>query len=172
MSERRLLPRWQSRRHRRPEWGTYDAYLEGFQGTISCCLYETVLEMPTLSCLGRACRWLFWQWKTCSPGWKKVVRYGTSWFNQRLIISMMSALTHARTWDKSFSFFSDILSYSLLGEKPAEWVAKCFWGWFWLFAFHTQVGVFDATNSTIARRNMLMKMAEGKCKVNSSLGSD
>jgi 6-phosphofructo-2-kinase/fructose-2,6-biphosphatase len=28
-----------------------------------------------------------------------------------------------------------------------------------------QVGVFDATNSTIARRNMLMKLAEGKCKV-------
>ncbi|CAN8295195.1 unnamed protein product [Cochlearia groenlandica] len=28
-----------------------------------------------------------------------------------------------------------------------------------------QVGIFDATNSTRARRNMLMKMAEGKCKI-------
>jgi 6-phosphofructo-2-kinase/fructose-2,6-biphosphatase len=28
-----------------------------------------------------------------------------------------------------------------------------------------QVGIFDATNSTRVRRNMLMKMAEGKCKV-------
>ncbi|GJN31166.1 hypothetical protein PR202_gb19530 [Eleusine coracana subsp. coracana] len=28
-----------------------------------------------------------------------------------------------------------------------------------------QVGIFDATNSTRGRRNMLMKMAEGKCKV-------
>ncbi|PON85439.1 Fructose-2,6-bisphosphatase [Trema orientale] len=28
-----------------------------------------------------------------------------------------------------------------------------------------QVGVFDATNSTRKRRNMLMKMAEGKCKI-------
>ncbi|XP_061958848.1 6-phosphofructo-2-kinase/fructose-2,6-bisphosphatase-like isoform X3 [Populus nigra] len=28
-----------------------------------------------------------------------------------------------------------------------------------------QVGIFDATNSTRKRRNMLMKMAEGKCKV-------
>ncbi|XP_024399319.1 6-phosphofructo-2-kinase/fructose-2,6-bisphosphatase [Physcomitrium patens] len=28
-----------------------------------------------------------------------------------------------------------------------------------------QVGVFDATNSTNARRNMLMKLAEGKCKI-------
>ncbi|KAG0573467.1 hypothetical protein KC19_VG180900 [Ceratodon purpureus] len=28
-----------------------------------------------------------------------------------------------------------------------------------------QVGVFDATNSTIARRNMLTKMAEEKCKI-------
>ncbi|CAK9227393.1 unnamed protein product [Sphagnum troendelagicum] len=28
-----------------------------------------------------------------------------------------------------------------------------------------QVGVFDATNSTNARRNMLLKLAEGKCKV-------
>ncbi|CAN1856217.1 FKFBP [Linum perenne] len=28
-----------------------------------------------------------------------------------------------------------------------------------------QVGIFDATNSTRRRRNMLMKMAEGKCKV-------
>ncbi|XP_010521962.1 PREDICTED: 6-phosphofructo-2-kinase/fructose-2,6-bisphosphatase isoform X2 [Tarenaya hassleriana] len=28
-----------------------------------------------------------------------------------------------------------------------------------------QVGVFDATNSTRVRRNMLMKMAEGKCKI-------
>lgn len=28
-----------------------------------------------------------------------------------------------------------------------------------------QVGVFDATNSTKERRNMIMKMAEGKCKV-------
>ncbi|XP_043725023.1 6-phosphofructo-2-kinase/fructose-2,6-bisphosphatase-like isoform X2 [Telopea speciosissima] len=28
-----------------------------------------------------------------------------------------------------------------------------------------QVGIFDATNSTKARRNMLMKMAEGKCKI-------
>jgi 6-phosphofructo-2-kinase/fructose-2,6-biphosphatase len=27
------------------------------------------------------------------------------------------------------------------------------------------VGVFDATNSTNARRNMLLKLAEGKCKV-------
>ncbi|KAL5210568.1 hypothetical protein ABZP36_006191 [Zizania latifolia] len=27
-----------------------------------------------------------------------------------------------------------------------------------------QVGIFDATNSTRSRRNMLMKMAEGKCK--------
>lgn len=27
--------------------------------------------------------------------------------------------------------------------------------------------MFDATNSTNARRNMLMKLAEGKCKVNS-----
>ncbi|KAL5710105.1 hypothetical protein ACHQM5_020711 [Ranunculus cassubicifolius] len=28
-----------------------------------------------------------------------------------------------------------------------------------------QVGIFDATNSTRVRRNMLMKMAEGKCKI-------
>nr|XP_043635601.1 6-phosphofructo-2-kinase/fructose-2,6-bisphosphatase-like isoform X1 [Erigeron canadensis] len=28
-----------------------------------------------------------------------------------------------------------------------------------------QVGIFDATNSTSERRNMLMKMAEGKCKI-------
>nr|DAD26279.1 TPA_asm: hypothetical protein HUJ06_027747 [Nelumbo nucifera] len=28
-----------------------------------------------------------------------------------------------------------------------------------------QVGIFDATNSSRARRNMLMKMAEGKCKI-------
>ncbi|XP_048324165.2 6-phosphofructo-2-kinase/fructose-2,6-bisphosphatase isoform X1 [Ziziphus jujuba] len=28
-----------------------------------------------------------------------------------------------------------------------------------------QVGIFDATNSTKKRRNMLMKMAEGKCKI-------
>ncbi|KAM7496427.1 hypothetical protein LguiA_020841 [Lonicera macranthoides] len=28
-----------------------------------------------------------------------------------------------------------------------------------------QVGIFDATNSTKERRNMLMKMAEGKCKI-------
>lgn len=28
-----------------------------------------------------------------------------------------------------------------------------------------QVGIFDATNSTRSRRNMLMKMAEGKCKM-------
>ncbi|ONL96976.1 6-phosphofructo-2-kinase/fructose-26-bisphosphatase [Zea mays] len=28
-----------------------------------------------------------------------------------------------------------------------------------------QVGIFDATNSTRIRRNMLMKMAEGKCKI-------
>ncbi|KAJ9167494.1 hypothetical protein P3X46_022142 [Hevea brasiliensis] len=28
-----------------------------------------------------------------------------------------------------------------------------------------QVGIFDATNSTRSRRNMLMKMAEGKCKI-------
>ncbi|KAL2486172.1 6-phosphofructo-2-kinase/fructose-2 [Abeliophyllum distichum] len=28
-----------------------------------------------------------------------------------------------------------------------------------------QVGIFDATNSTRKRRNMLMKMAEGKCKI-------
>ncbi|CAN1856213.1 FKFBP [Linum perenne] len=28
-----------------------------------------------------------------------------------------------------------------------------------------QVGIFDATNSTRRRRNMLMKMAEGKCKI-------
>lgn len=28
-----------------------------------------------------------------------------------------------------------------------------------------QVGIFDATNSTRQRRNMLMKMAEGKCKI-------
>ncbi|XP_065029914.1 6-phosphofructo-2-kinase/fructose-2,6-bisphosphatase isoform X1 [Musa acuminata AAA Group] len=28
-----------------------------------------------------------------------------------------------------------------------------------------QVGIFDATNSTRNRRNMLMKMAEGKCKI-------
>ncbi|XP_052192041.1 LOW QUALITY PROTEIN: 6-phosphofructo-2-kinase/fructose-2,6-bisphosphatase-like [Diospyros lotus] len=28
-----------------------------------------------------------------------------------------------------------------------------------------QVGIFDATNSTSKRRNMLMKMAEGKCKI-------
>lgn len=28
-----------------------------------------------------------------------------------------------------------------------------------------QVGIFDATNSTRERRNMLMKKAEGKCKV-------
>ncbi|XP_024973984.1 6-phosphofructo-2-kinase/fructose-2,6-bisphosphatase-like isoform X2 [Cynara cardunculus var. scolymus] len=28
-----------------------------------------------------------------------------------------------------------------------------------------QVGIFDATNSTSQRRNMLMKMAEGKCKI-------
>ncbi|KAH9574664.1 hypothetical protein CY35_01G070400 [Sphagnum magellanicum] len=28
-----------------------------------------------------------------------------------------------------------------------------------------QVGIFDATNSTNARRNMLLKLAEGKCKV-------
>ncbi|XP_058198817.1 6-phosphofructo-2-kinase/fructose-2,6-bisphosphatase isoform X1 [Rhododendron vialii] len=28
-----------------------------------------------------------------------------------------------------------------------------------------QVGIFDATNSTRERRNMLMKMAEGKCKI-------
>ncbi|GFP80598.1 6-phosphofructo-2-kinase/fructose-2 6-bisphosphatase [Phtheirospermum japonicum] len=28
-----------------------------------------------------------------------------------------------------------------------------------------QVGIFDATNSTSCRRNMLMRMAEGKCKV-------
>ncbi|KAL8215190.1 hypothetical protein R6Q57_004639 [Mikania cordata] len=28
-----------------------------------------------------------------------------------------------------------------------------------------QVGIFDATNSTSHRRNMLMKMAEGKCKI-------
>ncbi|GMP49064.1 hypothetical protein CsSME_00016178 [Camellia sinensis var. sinensis] len=28
-----------------------------------------------------------------------------------------------------------------------------------------QVGIFDATNSMKERRNMLMKMAEGKCKV-------
>ncbi|XP_042492217.1 6-phosphofructo-2-kinase/fructose-2,6-bisphosphatase-like isoform X2 [Macadamia integrifolia] len=28
-----------------------------------------------------------------------------------------------------------------------------------------QVGIFDATNSSKARRNMLMKMAEGKCKI-------
>ncbi|KAJ4979673.1 hypothetical protein NE237_010453 [Protea cynaroides] len=28
-----------------------------------------------------------------------------------------------------------------------------------------EVGIFDATNSTKARRNMLMKMAEGKCKI-------
>ncbi|KAG6507974.1 hypothetical protein ZIOFF_033329 [Zingiber officinale] len=28
-----------------------------------------------------------------------------------------------------------------------------------------QVGIFDATNSTKSRRNMLMKMAEGKCKI-------
>ncbi|KAJ8431780.1 hypothetical protein Cgig2_026657 [Carnegiea gigantea] len=30
-----------------------------------------------------------------------------------------------------------------------------------------QVGIFDATNSSRQRRNMLMKMAEGKCKVTS-----
>ncbi|WCJ34764.1 6-phosphofructo-2-kinase/fructose-2 6-bisphosphatase [Euphorbia peplus] len=28
-----------------------------------------------------------------------------------------------------------------------------------------QVGIFDATNSTRSRRNLLMKMAEGKCKI-------
>ncbi|KAL6499866.1 hypothetical protein OROGR_027776 [Orobanche gracilis] len=28
-----------------------------------------------------------------------------------------------------------------------------------------QVGIFDATNSTRSRRNMLMAMAESKCKV-------
>ncbi|GER30495.1 6-phosphofructo-2-kinase/fructose-2 6-bisphosphatase [Striga asiatica] len=28
-----------------------------------------------------------------------------------------------------------------------------------------QVGIFDATNSTRSRRNMLMRMAEGKCKI-------
>ncbi|KAG0478607.1 hypothetical protein HPP92_013326 [Vanilla planifolia] len=28
-----------------------------------------------------------------------------------------------------------------------------------------QIGIFDATNSTRQRRNMLMKMAEGKCKI-------
>ncbi|URD81770.1 6-phosphofructo-2-kinase [Musa troglodytarum] len=33
-----------------------------------------------------------------------------------------------------------------------------------------QVGIFDATNSTRNRRNMLMKMAEGKCKVNNISG--
>ncbi|KAH7528985.1 hypothetical protein FEM48_Zijuj05G0135500 [Ziziphus jujuba var. spinosa] len=28
-----------------------------------------------------------------------------------------------------------------------------------------KVGIFDATNNTKKRRNMLMKMAEGKCKI-------
>lgn len=31
-----------------------------------------------------------------------------------------------------------------------------------------QVGIFDATNSTRGRRNMLTEMAEGKCKVDFS----
>ncbi|KAF7121285.1 hypothetical protein RHSIM_Rhsim13G0067500 [Rhododendron simsii] len=35
-----------------------------------------------------------------------------------------------------------------------------------------QVGIFDATNSTRERRNMLMKMAEGKCKVNTIFEED
>ncbi|KAL6956774.1 hypothetical protein U1Q18_043312 [Sarracenia purpurea var. burkii] len=34
-----------------------------------------------------------------------------------------------------------------------------------------QVGIFDATNSTRERRNMLMKMAEGKCKVHAHFPS-
>nr|XP_048329306.1 uncharacterized protein LOC107419158 isoform X2 [Ziziphus jujuba var. spinosa] len=32
-------------------------------------------------------------------------------------------------------------------------------------AWDFSVGIFDATNNTKKRRNMLMKMAEGKCKI-------
>ncbi|XP_040993891.1 6-phosphofructo-2-kinase/fructose-2,6-bisphosphatase-like [Juglans microcarpa x Juglans regia] len=36
---------------------------------------------------------------------------------------------------------------------------------YWMQEGGGQVGIFDATNSTKKRRNMLMKMAEGKCKI-------
>lgn len=34
-----------------------------------------------------------------------------------------------------------------------------------------QIGVFDATNSTKARRDLLTKLAEGKCKVETIIRS-
>ncbi len=49
-------------------------------------------------------------------------------------------------------------SYEKLKDKLL--LAKDKWSRNWVL----QVGVFDATNSTNARRNMLLKLAEGKCK--------
>ena len=40
-----------------------------------------------------------------------------------------------------------------------------FFFWQLIISAGLQVGICDATNSTRNRRNMLMKMAEGKCKV-------
>jgi hypothetical protein len=49
-------------------------------------------------------------------------------------------------------------SYEKLKDKLL--LAKDKWSRNWVL----QVGVFDATNSTNARRNMLLKLSEGKCK--------
>lgn len=50
---------------------------------------------------------------------------------------------------KSHFFSLDIVSWVLLNK----------------ISISMQVGVFDATNSTKARRDLLTKLAEGKCKV-------
>jgi 6-phosphofructo-2-kinase/fructose-2,6-biphosphatase len=61
----------------------------------------------------------------------------------------------------------DMLSWMEEGGQVGNFLVCFFLIIFWqlIISAALQVGICDATNSTRNRRNMLMKMAEGKCKV-------
>ena len=61
----------------------------------------------------------------------------------------------------------DLLSWMEEGGQVGIFLSMFYSLFFWqlIISAGLQVGICDATNSTRNRRNMLMKMAEGKCKV-------
>ncbi|GJN08168.1 hypothetical protein PR202_ga26061 [Eleusine coracana subsp. coracana] len=107
----------------------------------------------TAAKLTRYLRWLGHETKHFNVGKYRRLKHGT---NQNYLIA-------SSTFEQTADFFrgdnkegvearNEVAALAM--EDMLSWMQE-----------GGQVGIFDATNSTRGRRNMLMKMAEGKCKI-------